>query len=119
MMELIQFKNHLVIDTETAPIVKMIFEMYLIGKGTTYIAQYLENNKVLRPSEYLYINGLIKTKMKGNKVIYYWSNKTILDILSNPVYTGAVVGGKTKKVSPKSKKKVKIPKEEWTINESI
>ena len=63
-------KNHLVIDTETAPIVN-------------------------------------------------WSNKTILDILSNPVYIGAVVGGKTKKVSPKSKKKVKIPKEEWTIIENM
>lgn len=111
--------THLVIDPETAPIVKLIFEMYFSGKGTTYIANYLKNNKVLRPSEYFYSKGFIKTRRTENKGIYYWSNKTILDILSNPAYKGAVAGGKTKKVSPKSKKRINISKEEWTIIEDM
>ncbi len=59
-------------------------------------------------------NGFI-----GNKSEYYWSNKTLLDILSNPAYTGAVVGNKTKKVSPKSKKKIKVPYEQWIVVENM
>lgn len=111
--------NHLVVDPETAPIIKLIYEMYYSGKGTTYISNYLEKNKIIRPSEYYYRKGFIKTKRKVNKGFYFWSNKTILDILSNPVYTGAVVGGKSKKVSPKSKKKIMIPSEQWVIVENM
>lgn len=111
--------THLVPDIETAPIVKMIYEMYVSGKGITYISNYLENNKILRPIEYFYRKGLIKKRRTGNKSIYYWSAKTLLDILSHPVYKGAVVGGKTKKVSPKSKKKMRIQPEDWTIIEDM
>lgn len=111
--------THLVIDPETAPVIKIIFETYFSGKGTTYIAKYLEKNKILRPSEYFYRKGFIKNKKKENGGIYYWSNKTLLDILSNPVYKGAVVGGKTRKISPKSKKKIKVPQEEWIVIEDM
>jgi DNA invertase Pin-like site-specific DNA recombinase len=114
-----QNHNHLIIDEEIAPIIKEIFEMYNKGKGTHFITNYLENKKILRPSEYLLRKGLIKKVGKRNKSIYYWSNKTILDILSNPVYKGAVVGNKTKKVSPKSKKLIKIPQEQWIIIEDM
>ena len=108
-------KNHLVVDVETAPVVKLIFDMYYNGKGTTYIANYLERNKYLRPYEYFYSKGFAKHRRSLNKSIYFWSNKTLLDILSNPVYMGAVVGGKTKKVSPKSKKTIKVPQKDWII----
>ncbi len=111
--------NHLIIDEEYAPTVRKIYEMYNNGKGTNFIANYLENNKIIRPTEYWLRKGLMKSVGKRNKSIYYWSNKTILDILSNPVYKGAVVGNKTKKVSPKSKKLIKIPKEQWTIIEDM
>ena len=111
--------NHLLIDEETAPIVKKIYELYAQGKGTHYIANYLENNKILRPSEYLLRKGIVNKFQRTNKNEYYWSNKTILDIISNPVYYGAVVGNKTKKVSPKSKKIIKLPPEQWTIVENM
>lgn len=114
-----QNHNHLMIDEETAPIIREIFEMYAQGKGTLYITKYLENKKVLRPTEYWLQKGLVKKVQRRNKGCYYWSNKTILDILSNPVYIGAVVGNKTKKVSPKIKKIVKVPKEQWTIIEDM
>ena len=111
--------NHLLIDEETAPIVKKIYELYVEGKGTHYITNYLENNKILRPSEYLLRKGIVNKFQRTNKNEYYWSNKTILDIISNPVYYGAVVGNKTKKVSPKSKKIIKLPPEQWTIVENM
>lgn len=114
-----QNHNHLIIDEEYAPIIKEIFEMYNNGVGTNAIAKYLEDKKILRPTEYWIRNGFVKKVMKRNKGIYYWSNKTILDILSNPVYKGAVVGNKTKKVSPKSKKIIQLPKEQWVIIEDM
>ena len=114
-----QNHNHLIIDEETAPIIKEIFEMYSQGKGTLYITKYLEEKKILRPTEYWLQKGLVKKVLKRNKGSYYWSNKTILDIISNPVYIGAVIGNKTRKLSPKIKKIVKVPKEQWTIIENM
>lgn len=114
-----QDHNHLIVDEETAPVVRKIFEMYNNGKGTHFIANYLEDNKILRPTEYWLKKGLVKKVRKRNKGIYYWSNKTILDILSNLAYKGAVVGNKTKKISPKVKKLINIPVEQWTIVEDM
>ena len=111
--------THLVVDPETAPIVKQIYEMYYNGKGTNYIAKYLERNKIISPMEYFYRKGFINKRRKTNKNMYNWNVKTILTILSNPVYTGAVVGNKSKKVSPKSKKKISIPSEQWIIIEDM
>ena len=69
--------------------------------------------------EYFYRKGFINKRRKTNKNMYNWNVKTILTILSNPVYTGAVVGNKSKKVSPKSKKKISIPSEQWIIIEDM
>lgn len=111
--------NHLLIDEETAYVVREVFEMYSNGKGTMYIANQLEKKKILRPTEYFLRKGWIKTKRKTNKSEYYWSNKTILDMLQKQVYTGAIIGNMTKKVSPKSKKVVAVPKEQWVIVENM
>lgn len=50
--------------------------------------------------------------MTGN---LYWQRNTINKILKNEMYTGAVVSGTTRKVSYKSKKCKRVPKEEWII----
>ena len=93
--------------------------MYYNGKGTNYIGKYLERNKIISPMEYFYRKGFINKRRKTDKNMYNWNVKTILTILSNPVYKGAVVGNKTKKVSPKSKKKISIPSEQWIIIEDM
>lgn len=111
--------NHLIIDEEMAPVIREIFELYSKGKGTHWIAKYLEEKKVLKPTEYWLRKGFVTRGNKTNKGKYYWSNKTILDILSNCAYIGAVVGNKTKKISPKSKKRIKVPKEQWVIVENM
>ena len=69
--------NHLILDEEFAPVIKTIFEMYYEGKGTHFIAKYLEENMIIRPTEYWLRKGLVKKVGKRNKSIYYWSNKTI------------------------------------------
>ncbi|MBR3697112.1 MAG: recombinase family protein [Clostridia bacterium] len=67
--------THLVVDPETAPIVKQIYEMYYNGKGTNYIGNYLEKNKIISPMEYFYQKGFIKKRRKINKNMYNWNTK--------------------------------------------
>ena len=45
-------KHHLVIDPETAPVVKQIFSMYIEGNGYRKIVRILNNQNIVSPSEY-------------------------------------------------------------------
>lgn len=103
-----EIKNHLIIDEEPAEIVRLIFRKCLEGMGTKQIANYLSKEKIPIPSDYT-------NKTRGVKSLNYglWQQSTVRFILDNEVYTGTVVQGKTKKLSFKSKKMVKVPKEDW------
>ena len=46
-------KNHLIIDDNVKDIVIEIFDLYSKGKGTKYIAEYLNKKKVPSPMTYL------------------------------------------------------------------
>ena len=102
-------RNHLIIDEKPAEIVKLIFRKFLEGMGTKQIASFLSKEKVPIPSDYT-------NKTRGSKSLNYglWQQSTIKFILDNEVYTGTVVQGKTKKLSFKSKKMVKVPRGDWT-----
>lgn len=101
-------KYHLVVDSEAAEVVKIIFKMFLEGYGTMQIADYLSEQKIPIPSDY-------NNRKRGAKSISYglWPQSTVRFILSNEVYTGTVVQGKRKKISFKSKKFVDVPEEDW------
>ena len=42
----------LVINPETAPVVKMIFQKYLNGMNITQLARYLNEQKIMSPGQY-------------------------------------------------------------------
>lgn len=63
--------GQLIIDEETAPIVKRIFHEYLNGKGTYIIAKMLERDG-------------IPTIQCAER----WSDRAVLDILKNEIYAG-------------------------------
>ena len=96
-------KNHLIIDEKVKDVVETIFELYSNGKGTRYIANYLNNNNI--PSPLSYIKNL-KTPKK-------WNDVTILNMLKNEVYIGNTVSNKKTKLSYKSKKRVIMPKDQY------
>ena len=50
-------KNHLIIDPITSPIVKRIYDEYLSGSGMRKIANGLNDDNILSPLEYKYLNG--------------------------------------------------------------
>jgi site-specific DNA recombinase len=99
----------LVIDPETAPIVKRIFNLYLQGYGYRAIASILNEDKVPTPSQY---------RNNANRPIAeVWIAQHVDRILKNQVYTGCMVSGTSEKVSFKKKNTRKKPKEEWLIKE--
>ncbi|GBG55142.1 resolvase [Sporomusaceae bacterium FL31] len=104
-----QDKNQLVIDPETAPIVKRIFEMYVNGSGYAHIAANLNDLGILCPSLY----KAQKTNFKPNPKARLWAAETIKWLLINPTYAGNLTQNKYTTISYKVKKLRIIPRESW------
>ena len=94
-------RHRLVVDENTADIVKRIFSESAGGKMPIEIAKGLDSDNVPTPLDFR--KGISKSKN--------WSSATILKILKNPVYLGHLEQGKTSKVSFRSEKSLEIPKE--------
>ena len=98
------------IDTESAEIVRMIFDMFLNqDMSVNAIAKYLRTNEIPTPSAYM---GYKYTKVNRP---YDWSFPIVSRILKFQEYCGDTVNFKTRQISYKVKKRLPIPKEDWVI----
>ncbi len=93
-------KNHLLIDGETAPVVRLIFGYALDGHGPNYIRRRLEEEKHPCPTWWNRKRGHRNIRTKWEKKDpengrYVWDFSVIKEILMNPVYTGAIASQKT------------------------
>ena len=108
-------KHHLIIDEETAPVVRMIFDMYVSGEGYRKIVQKLNDEGIVSPTEYKrrkgskYVN--INADSSNSKGL--WTQSTVARILANEMYTGTLVQGKSHHISYKNKKRKKVSQEDW------
>lgn len=102
--------KQLVINPETSLIVQKIFELYSKGWGYKKIASYLNKMGMPTPSQ---SRGFVNAKQTAN-----WKAQHIVRILDDRRYIGDYVGGKTEKVSFKSKKTIVKAQEEWIILEN-
>lgn len=98
----------LIIDEESSKTVKKIFELKEKGYTTLQIAKYLDRNNYKTPAEYLNIRGLENIK---NKEI--WRRSSVTRILSNEVYLGHCVRGKTQNISYKSKSRIYVNRNDF------
>ena len=106
-------RNHLIPDNNTAPAVKMIYDLALDGKSTYAIAIILRQKKVPKPSAYvLESDGSYRIKERC-EYPYEWNSKTVGDILSNVTYIGHLYYGMTAHRSFKDKTTISIPEEQW------
>ncbi|MGN0149924.1 MAG: recombinase family protein [Clostridia bacterium] len=109
-------KHHFVIDPPAAEIVKSIFEMYKQGMGYMRIAKALNEKQIPPPGVYKEMQGLNYRNPNAESVSSrQWRDSSIYYILRQEVYTGAIVQGKSKNISYKNKKRVKLPKSEWIV----
>ena len=107
-------KKCLFIEKTTAEIVKKIYEMFLSGKNMSQIMEWLYKERVLRPSVY-HNTGNIYCK-EGEK-LQQWSKASIKMILTNPVYMGCLVQGRTCGKDYMMRDRHDIDSEDWSIKE--
>ena len=100
----------LIINKDTAPVVKKIFSLYNSGKSYMEIINYLNRKKIPTPSESRGYLNCKKTKC--------WNKQHIIRILKDIRYTGTYVGGKTEKISFKTNKVRIRDKSEWIVIEN-
>jgi len=109
-----QDRHHLVIDPETAPIVKEIYTLYLSGLSCKMIAVRLTEQAVPTPSQMKKRRG----EDLGRKDCTRWAAGTVRKILRNPVYLGHMVQGREEKISFKENKTRGLPKKWWFVVEN-
>lgn len=106
-------KGHLVIDPEAAAIVREIYTLYLQGHGKQVIARILNDRAVPNPTEYKRLHGMVRNKHAQNSTL--WSYFTITNILTNEVYIGNMIQGKTGVASYKTQEKIAYPQDQWIV----
>lgn len=105
-------KNTLLIDDDAAAIVCRMFQMAVDGKSCREIAITLNNEGIPPPAVYANLPTSRKGPYSGT-----WSAERVTDMLKNQMYIGNMVQGKMKKISYKSKKCLRTPREDWIIVE--
>ncbi|WP_367569447.1 recombinase family protein [Lacrimispora sp.] len=103
--------GRLIIDEETAPIVRDIFKWAADGMGDMRIVQKLNELGIPSPSQYRYEKGILKSERYAN--MRYWYKSAVRRILINPVYLGHMVQGKTKSDLWGKGGCVELPQEQW------
>ena len=109
-------KNKLIVDEETAPIIRYIYELALDGLGQAAIAKRLNSEKIATP--------LVHRKNKGTHTsrgwtakaeVSYWTTSNVGKILRDIRYAGTMVSGRRTQVAPLSKKTKAVPRDEWIV----
>ena len=106
-------KHKFLIDKNVAHIIKKIFDMILDGKSRRQVADFLNDNDILTPSEYLKINT-----DKDTTIMKKWNPEMVNSILRNENYTGTLFQGKKRKLNYRIDKKIKLAKENWIVTEN-
>ena len=103
--------HQLIVDTNTAHVVQYIFEMAADGHKYTSILAWLNNSNIMPPRCYFNSIGMTYGKAKSEG---WWSYRAVRSILSNRVYCGDMVQGKSKVTGGIQ---TKLPESEWTITQ--
>lgn len=106
--------NQWIIDEPAAKVVQHIYELCLAGLGPMKIANQLEKEQILTPTEYCFRNGGHPSNKRPSDP-YCWQQTSVRHILENLQYTGCTVNFKSSFVSFKVKKKVEHAQEDWQI----
>lgn len=106
-------KDKWIIDEEAAATVRRIFQMYVEGYRISEIGHKLTEEKVETPMLY-YMNRGIKTNARS-EYPEIWDSMSIKYILSQTAYAGHTVNFQTAVKSYKTKKQIRLPKEDWII----
>ena len=102
--------GQLLVDEETAPVVKLIFQLCVEGKGTGKIARILSEREIPTPGTIMF-QRTGKTSRYHPDAPFHWCADTVGTILAQDAYLGQTTNFKYSKPSFKSKKTVLNPPE--------
>lgn len=105
-------KNKIIVDQETAPIIKQIFEWKAEGLGNAPICRKLIDMGIPSPNKYRLEKGIVKDQRYAKSD---WATPIIIRILECEVYLGHMVQGRKRGALYESGGHGKIDKSEWTI----
>ena len=109
----VENRNRLVVDEYAAGIVRKIFAWKIGGMAAAAIAEQLNGLGILSPKEYKKSLGLKYSSGFSGAGRSLWGGTSVKRILTDEIYLGHLMQGKTQKVNYKVKKSVEKPKEEW------
>ena len=101
-------KHKLIIDEQTAVVVRRIFQMFIETQSIMGIMKQLSLEKIPTPSAIKNLKLTQKGVYKG-----LWNDVIIKRILMNPTYIGNLTQNRTRKVSYKVNKFDNLPKNQW------
>lgn len=104
------------VDEKVAPYIRMLFEWKAEGVSHAEMARRLNEMGAVTPSMRKVELGIWHAEKYRHTV---WGGRTLTDILTNPVYTGALVYGRMPKSLYEGIRVHRAPKEEWRILEGM
>ena len=113
-------RHKMIIDEETAKVVRRIYDLYLEGYSIKRISYILTDSQILTPTAYKQSLGYNYCNPNSNSAtsrMGVWGTTTIRNILTNTTYIGVLTQAKETKVSYKSKKVIRNPESEWIVIE--
>ena len=112
-------RHHLIVDPPAADVVRDIFQMFADGIGYVRMTKILRERGVLNPQAYFNQNNPDYYKNSDCwRKPFDWTATSIRAILSNPVYLGKVVFGRSKTKGFFDKRRVEAAEEEWVVAEN-
>lgn len=109
--------GQLIEDTETAPVVRLIFRLAVEGNGPGKIARILREKQIVTPGT-LEFHRTGRTSRYNPEFPYQWHESTVVNILEQKDYLGNTYNFKTTKKSYKSKKVIRNPEEKQVVLEN-
>ena len=105
-----QDKHHLIIDEDTAPVVRRIFAMRASGMPVRSITTALNDEGIHPPGKVYYDS---RGEADPRRCNHFWGDTVVRDLLRNEVYIGNMVQSRYGTLSYKSRKRIDRPEEEW------
>ena len=104
-------KHRIIIDEPAAEVVRQVFGLICEGKTPKQIADMLNSESVLTPSEYKKKSG---SKLKSSSATgSLWTYHTINNLLRNEQYTGTFIASKVEAGELGTGKQIYKPQDEW------
>lgn len=107
-------KHLLIPDPETAPVIQEIFRMVLDGLTTSQVAANLNDRGVPTPLQYK--RHKLKAACQDRELL--WTHITVVNILHNYKYTGAMVNHTRESRHLRDNNQRRTAPEEWLITEN-